>query len=112
MPGLATLVPAWLAYARGITPIERPVRQFVFPTELSATQAWIWADLLSGTFWYYGDKPAFADAITRLVEDAGLRRRMGDKAAARSRDYSWRRAMETLEGYYYEVLATARSTST
>jgi phosphatidylinositol alpha 1,6-mannosyltransferase len=59
-----------------------------------------------------GEKPAFADAITRLVKDAGLRRRMGDTAVARSCDYSWRRAMETLEGYYYEVLATARSTST
>jgi glycosyltransferase involved in cell wall biosynthesis len=59
-----------------------------------------------------GEKPAFADAITRLVQDPALRRRMGGKAAVRSRDYSWRRAMETLEGYYYEVLATARSTST
>jgi hypothetical protein len=64
VPGMATVVPAWLAYARGVTPIERPVRQFVLPTELSATQAWIWADLLSGTFWYYGDKPAFKIGFT------------------------------------------------
>jgi phosphatidylinositol alpha 1,6-mannosyltransferase len=51
------------------------------------------------------DKPGFADAIARLVCDPALRRRMGANAVARSRSYSWRRAMETLEGYYYEVLA-------
>ena len=56
------------------------------------------------------DQPGFADAITRLVSDPALRRRMGEAAVARSRTYSWRRAMETLEGYYYEVLATSRST--
>lgn len=58
------------------------------------------------------DQPGFADAIARLVSDPALRRRMGDAAVACSRTYSWRRAMETLEGYYYEVLATSRSTST
>jgi phosphatidylinositol alpha 1,6-mannosyltransferase len=51
------------------------------------------------------DRPGFADAIARLVSDPALRRRMGANAVARSRSYSWRRAMETLEGYYYEVLA-------
>jgi glycosyltransferase involved in cell wall biosynthesis len=50
------------------------------------------------------DRPGFADAIARLVSDPALRRRMGANAVARSRSYSWRRAMETLEGYYYEVL--------
>jgi hypothetical protein len=64
VPGMATLVPAWLAYARGVVPIERPARQFVLPAELSATQAWIWADLLSGTFWYHGHKPAFKIGFT------------------------------------------------
>jgi phosphatidylinositol alpha 1,6-mannosyltransferase len=50
------------------------------------------------------DRPGFADAIARLVSDPALRRRMGANAVARSRSYSWRRAMEMLEGYYYEVL--------
>ena len=59
LPGLVTLIPAGLAYARGVTPIERPARHVVLPAELSAEHAWIWADLLSGTFWYYGNKPAF-----------------------------------------------------
>jgi hypothetical protein len=71
VPGMATQVPAWLAYARGVTPIERPVRHFALPAELSAPQAWIWADLLSGTFWYYGNKPAFkigfTDPETRML---------------------------------------------
>ena len=59
LPGLVTLIPAGLAYARGVTPIERPARHVVLPAELSAQHAWIWADLLSGTLWYYGNKPAF-----------------------------------------------------
>jgi hypothetical protein len=35
------------------------VRHVALPTELAAEQAWVWADLLSGTIWYYGNKPAF-----------------------------------------------------
>jgi hypothetical protein len=64
LPGIATLTPAWIAYARSAAPIERPTRQLVFPAELSAEHAWVWADLLSGTFWYYGNKPAFKIGFT------------------------------------------------
>jgi hypothetical protein len=59
LPGMLTLIPAWVAYARYAAPIERPARHVVFPAELSVEQAWVWADLLSGTFWYYASKPAF-----------------------------------------------------
>jgi hypothetical protein len=59
LPGIVTLIPAWGAYARYAAPIERPARHVVFPAELSVEQAWVWADLLSGTFWYYASKPAF-----------------------------------------------------
>jgi hypothetical protein len=59
LPGLVALIPPWLAYARGVAPVERPLRHVALPTELTAEQAWVWADLLSGTFWYYGNKPAF-----------------------------------------------------
>jgi hypothetical protein len=59
VPGMVTLIPTGLAFARGVVPIEKPVHQFVLPDELSVDHAWIWADLLSGTFWYYGRKPAF-----------------------------------------------------
>jgi hypothetical protein len=64
LPGIATLVPAWLAYVRDAAPIARPARHFVLPAELSAEHAWVWADLLSGTFWYYGNKPAFKIGFT------------------------------------------------
>jgi len=36
----------------------------VLPADLSAEHAWVWADLLSGTFWYYGNKPAFKIGFT------------------------------------------------
>ena len=47
-----------------MAPIERPARHVVLPADLSADHAWIWADLLSGTFWYYGNKPAFKIGFT------------------------------------------------
>jgi hypothetical protein len=59
LPGLATMKRALQAYTHSTVPIERPVRHVALPTELAAEQAWVWADLLSGTFWYYGNKPAF-----------------------------------------------------
>ena len=64
LPGLVTLIPSGLAYVRGVAHIERSARHFVLPAELSAEHAWIWADLLSGTFWYYGQKPAFKIGFT------------------------------------------------
>jgi hypothetical protein len=64
LPGMVALIPPWLAFARGVSPTERSARHFVLPAELSADRAWIWADLLSGTFWYYGHKPAFKIGFT------------------------------------------------
>ena len=58
------------------------------------------------------DLAAFADVIIALIAAPDLRQQMGQNAVARSRAYDWRRAMETIEGYYREVLATPRSTST
>ena len=63
-PGIATLKPAWVAYTRYAARVERPARHLVFPAELSAEHAWVWADFLSGTFWYYGNKPAFKIGFT------------------------------------------------
>jgi hypothetical protein len=59
LPGMVTLSSAWVAYARYGAPTERPARHMVFPAELTTEQSWVWADLLSGTFWYYANKPAF-----------------------------------------------------
>jgi hypothetical protein len=64
LPGVATLIPAGLGYARGVALIERPVRHFMLPADLAAEDAWIWADMLSGTFWSYGKKPAFKMSFT------------------------------------------------
>jgi hypothetical protein len=64
LPGIVALIPAGLAYARDAAPIVRPARHFVVPAELSSEHAWVWADLLSGTFWYYGNKPAFKIGFT------------------------------------------------
>jgi hypothetical protein len=64
LPGLIAVIPPWLAYARGVAPVERPAQPVALPTELTAEQAWVWADLTSGTFWYYGNKPAFKIGYT------------------------------------------------
>jgi hypothetical protein len=34
------------------------------PSELVDDKAWIWADLLTGSLWYYADKPAFKIQFT------------------------------------------------
>jgi hypothetical protein len=38
--------------------IDRPALTEL-PAELADDQAWVWADELTGTFWYYVRKPAF-----------------------------------------------------
>ena len=64
LPGIATLKRARSAYIRHEVPLERPARHFVLPAELSATHAWVWADILTGTLWYYANKPAFKMGFT------------------------------------------------
>ena len=50
-------------------PIAHPA--FTLPAELASDHAWIWADLLSGTLYYYTGKPGFliffTDISTRLT---------------------------------------------
>ena len=36
----------------------------VLPPELADDHAWVWADLLTGTLWYYDSKPAFKIQFT------------------------------------------------
>jgi glycosyltransferase involved in cell wall biosynthesis len=46
------------------------------------------------------DEDALADAIARLVDDAGLRRRLSEGGPAQARRFTWRRcATETLACY-------------
>ena len=56
MPGLIAIQRAWSNYERPST--ERRPPRFVLPPELADERAWIWADDMSGTLWYYARKPA------------------------------------------------------
>lgn len=48
-----------------------------------------------------GDAAAFADAVTRLLEDAQLRERLGQAAARDARErFAWERLVETIERAY------------
>jgi hypothetical protein len=69
-PSTATLNRVWST--RSLTPA--PARAsthppILLPSELVDDKAWIWADLLTGSLWYYATKPAFkiqfTDADTR-----------------------------------------------
>ncbi len=59
-------------------------------------------DLRDGEEIFIADEPvAFADAVTRLLTDVELRRRIGENGRARvEQDYDWRRIGEKLHGLY------------
>jgi len=72
LPGIAGGWQCWPVPRTTILRLERRARpHFLMPAELSQPQAWIWADLSSGTFWYYANMPAFkinySDPQTRLL---------------------------------------------
>jgi hypothetical protein len=64
LPGIAAVGHAWSSYARSPSAPPAQTRPFILPAELSEAQAWVWADLLSGSLWYYAKKPAFKIAFT------------------------------------------------
>jgi glycosyltransferase involved in cell wall biosynthesis len=53
------------------------------------------------------DAPAFAAALTMLIEDGALRSRMGQAARARAVTFSWDGTMARLLGYYRTLVGTA-----
>lgn len=58
--GLGTLYRAWSIRATTPAPAQAVAHPpIVLPSELSDERAWVWADLLTGSLWYYADKPAF-----------------------------------------------------
>lgn len=63
-------------------------------------------DLKDGEEIFIADEPTvFADAVTRLLTDASLRRRIGENGRARvERDYDWRRIGEKLHLLYTKIL--------
>jgi hypothetical protein len=63
--GLATLNRAWSGRSHLPTPPQAIAHTpVVLPAELADEHAWVWADLLTGTLWYYDDKPAFKIQFT------------------------------------------------
>ena len=63
-------------------------------------------DLKNGEEIFIADEPdAFADAVTRLLTDEQLRRRIGENGRARvEQDYDWRRIGEKLHTLYTQIL--------
>ncbi len=63
-------------------------------------------DLKNGKEIFIADEPdAFADAVTRLLTDEQLRRRIGENGRARvEQDYDWRRIGEKLHILYTQIL--------
>ena len=63
-------------------------------------------ELRDGEEIFIADEPiAFADAVTRLLTDSELRRRIGENGRARvERDYDWQSIGEKLHGVYTKIL--------
>ena len=63
-------------------------------------------DLRDGEEIFIADEPtAFADAVTRLLMDSELRRRIGENGRARvEQDYDWRSIGEKLHGVYAKIV--------
>lgn len=64
-PGAVTLKRVWTERYTGPAP-ERAITHapILLPSELVDDKAWIWADLLTGSLWYYANKPAFKIQFT------------------------------------------------
>jgi len=64
-PGVVTLNRVWSERYNGPAP-ERAITHapILLPSELVDDKAWIWADLLTGSLWYYANKPAFKIQFT------------------------------------------------
>jgi hypothetical protein len=63
-PAVVTFTRSWDA-ENGPAPEQARTHQpILLPSELVDDKAWIWADLLTGSLWYYADKPAFKIQFT------------------------------------------------
>jgi D-inositol-3-phosphate glycosyltransferase len=52
-----------------------------------------------------GDPDALCDRLTQLIQDQGLRTRMGDQAAVYARDYGWDKVTPRIIQLYEDVIA-------
>ena len=65
LPGVMTLQRVWTN--RSLEPAPKQAithPPILLPAELVDDKAWIWADLLTGSLWYYANKPAFKIQFT------------------------------------------------
>jgi len=64
-PAIATFNRSWTDEYTGPEPQNpRTHEPILLPSELVDDKAWIWADLLTGSLWYYANKPAFKIQFT------------------------------------------------
>ena len=54
-----------------------------------------------------GDRDALANALVHLLDDEGLRTRLGETGRARAYEYDWRRVTSSILDVYRDVLAPA-----
>jgi len=60
LPGFGVFTRIWDARFQVHGPLRANTHTpILLPAELADDKAWIWADLLTGTLWYYDNKPAF-----------------------------------------------------
>jgi hypothetical protein len=60
LPGIGTLKRAWTNRITTPAPTEAVAHKpITLPPELADERAWVYADLLTGSLWYYARKPAF-----------------------------------------------------
>jgi hypothetical protein len=65
LPGVVVLKRAWPLRSRSPGPMMAVTQSpILLPPELVDDQAWVWADLLTGSLWYYAKKPAFKIEFT------------------------------------------------
>jgi hypothetical protein len=78
VPGVATA-----ARARGLAALAAPgtalATPIALPPELADQRAWVYADLLSGSLWYYAGKPAFKISFSNADTRALLYRFVFDR---------------------------------
>ena len=58
-PGIVALTSPWSSGPWTRFPPEAPIRTLLVPAELTDKRTWIFADMLTGTLWYYAERPAF-----------------------------------------------------
>ncbi len=71
LPGLVVVGRVWSSPSIAPKVAEATYADLTVPAELADQRAWIWSEGLSGTLWYYAEKPAYkvgwADAKTRYL---------------------------------------------